>query len=554
MSAREFMETSERQSQQILEDHSFYGAILLTVLACLLFLPGLGARDFWAPGEPIYGEVIRVMFEKSNWLVPTLNGQIYADKPVLYFWFALLVSKLAGGVNEWTVRVPAAIGGLGLVLTTYQFGKTFYDRQTGFLAAIMLATSSRLFWESRFLRLDTLLAFFLLLGFFFSMKALLGKGGGAFFLLGYACFALATLTKGPIGIALPGLAILSFIAISSRWRELREMRLVSGAFLVIVLIAPWLLALHFRNEDQWLHDFIWIHNVQNYALEPIGHIRPFYYYFLNLPPDFLPWTVLLPGAVIFYYPWMDRLKNPVSLGLTCWFVAIFVFFSFSKSKIAYYLLPLLPAEALFAANYLNELISGKTLRGAHWRCTAPLLYILAAILFFSGFATPFITYKIERGLFPWAAPLAAILLVGSAVMLVSLKRKKLALFFWSFVALFVGVSLVMSVAVLPYFDQHKSPRAVGEFVRNHVPDSIPVYIFQSTMSDFNYYAGRASIPVISSEEEIAKLSASHAQAYLLINDKDLKEVKRLKDNREVVIERRVGDRKWYLLRLPQVAS
>ena len=80
------------------------------------------------------------------------------------------------------------------------------------------------------------------------------------------------------------------------------------------------------------------------------------------------------------------------------------------------------------------------------------------------------------------------------------------------------------------------PRAVGEFVRNHVPDSIPVYMFQSTMSDFNYYAGRATIPVISSEEEIAKLSTSHAQAYLLINDKDLKEVKRLKDNREVVIE------------------
>ena len=548
------MEFSGRQSHRTLADRYFSEAILLTLLASWLFLLGLGARDFWAPGEPIYGEVIRVMFEKSNWLVPTLNGQIYADKPVLYFWLALLVSKLAGGVNEWTVRIPAALGGIGLVLTTYEFGKTFYDRQTGFLAAIMLATSSRVFWESRFLRLDTVLAFFLLLGFFFFMKALLGKEGRAFFLLSYACFALATLTKGPIGIVLPGLAILSFIAISGRSRELGDMRLVSGAVLVIALIAPWLLALHLRNDDQWLHDFIWIHNVQNYALEPIGHIRPFYYYFFNLPPDFLPWTVLLPGAVIFYYPWMDRLKNPVSLSLACWFVAIFVFFSLSKSKIAYYLLPLLPAVALFAANYLKELISGEALRGAHWRCTAVLLYILAASLFLGGFATPFVTYKLERGLFPWTAPLTAILLVGSAIMLVSLKRKKLSLFFWSFVALFAGVFLVMSVGVLPYFDQHKSPRAVGEFVRNHVPDSIPVYIFQSTMSDFNYYAGRASIPVISSEEEIARLSASHAQAYLLINDKDLMEIKRLKNNREVVIERRVGDRKWYLLRLSTVAS
>ena len=548
------MEFSGRQSHRTLADRYFSEAILLTLLASWLFLLGLGARDFWAPGEPIYGEVIRVMFEKSNWLVPALNGQIYADKPVLYFWLAFLASKLAGGVNEWTVRIPAALGGIGLVLTTYEFGKTFYDRQTGFLAAIMLATSSRVFWESRFLRLDTVLAFFLLLGFFFFMKALLGKEGRAFFLLSYACFALATLTKGPIGIVLPGLAILSFIAISGRSRELGDMRLVSGAVLVIALIAPWLLALHLRNDDQWLHDFIWIHNVQNYALEPIGHIRPFYYYFFNLPPDFLPWTVLLPGAVIFYYPWMDRLKNPVSLSLACWFVAIFVFFSLSKSKIAYYLLPLLPAVALFAANYLKELISGEALRGAHWRCTAVLLYILAASLFLGGFATPFVTYKLERGLFPWTAPLTAILLVGSAIMLVSLKRKKLSLFFWSFVALFAGVFLVMSVGVLPYFDQHKSPRAVGEFVRNHVPDSIPVYIFQSTMSDFNYYAGRASIPVISSEEEIARLSASHAQAYLLINDKDLMEIKRLKNNREVVIERRVGDRKWYLLRLSTVAS
>ena len=88
-----------------------YSPLLLTAVAVLLFLSGLGTRDFWAPGEPIYGEVIRVMFEKNNWLVPMLNGQIYADKPVLYFWLALIVSRLVGGVSEWTVRMPAALGG-----------------------------------------------------------------------------------------------------------------------------------------------------------------------------------------------------------------------------------------------------------------------------------------------------------------------------------------------------------------------------------------------------------------------------------------------------------
>ena len=125
-------QTADRQSHHIIGGNSLSDGVLLTAFAGLLFLPALGARDFWAPGEPIYGEVIRVMFEKNNWLVPMLNGQIYADKPVLYFWLTLVVSNLAGGVSEWTTRLPAALGGLGLVLTTYQLGKTFYDRQTGF--------------------------------------------------------------------------------------------------------------------------------------------------------------------------------------------------------------------------------------------------------------------------------------------------------------------------------------------------------------------------------------------------------------------------------------
>src|SRR5712692_3201430 len=215
------------------------------------------------------------MYERNDWLVPMLNGQVFADKPVLYFWLALIVSKIAGGVSEWTVRFPAALGGLGLVLITYQFGKTFYDRQTGFLAGAVLATSSRVLWESRFLRLDTVLSFFLFLGFYFFLKAFTKRASGNNYLLAYFCFALATLTKGPIGLALPGLAVLSLVLIAGRWREIKEMRLVAGCLLVAGVILPWLLLLHLRGGDQWIKDFILIHNVQNYAGAPIGHIRPF---------------------------------------------------------------------------------------------------------------------------------------------------------------------------------------------------------------------------------------------------------------------------------------
>ena len=76
-----------------------YYPIYLLVLAAFVFLPGLGGRDLWAPVEQRYGEITRVMFLNNEWVVPKVNGAIYTDKPILYFWLALLFSKAAGAVN-----------------------------------------------------------------------------------------------------------------------------------------------------------------------------------------------------------------------------------------------------------------------------------------------------------------------------------------------------------------------------------------------------------------------------------------------------------------------
>ena len=235
----------------------------------------------------------------------------------------------------------------------------------------------------------------------------------------------------------------------------------------------------------------------------------------------MPWTALLPGALMFYYPWVERLKNPASLALTCWFAAIFVFFTVSKSKIAYYLLPVLPSVALLVSNYLKVLASRGKLNGAHWRCTAALLYFLAGILFLGGIALPVVVYKLERNLYASALVVTLVVVTGSAVMTFSLLRRLVNLFIWSFISLILAVSVISSVRIFPYLDKYKSPRAIGEFVRTHVPETIPVYIFQSTMSDFNYYSRRIDIPVIASEDEIVKINKSNRPAYLLISDKEL---------------------------------
>jgi hypothetical protein len=87
-------------------DTRYQYPLYLCLLAGLLFFPFLGTRDFWAPVEPRCGEIVRVMFLKGEWIVPKINGNLYTDKPILYFWLALIASKIAGGVSEWTVRLP----------------------------------------------------------------------------------------------------------------------------------------------------------------------------------------------------------------------------------------------------------------------------------------------------------------------------------------------------------------------------------------------------------------------------------------------------------------
>jgi 4-amino-4-deoxy-L-arabinose transferase-like glycosyltransferase len=526
----------------------YLAPLVLTAVAGLLFLPGLGSRDFWAPGEPIYAEVVRVMFEKGQWLVPKLNGELFPDKPILYYWLALFVSKLAGGVNEWTVRLPGALAGIGLVLATYAFGKTFFNRQIGLISGFVIATTSRVLWESRFLRLDTSLSFFLFLGFFCFLKAFLRQETRTYYLGAYFCFALATLTKGPIGLALPGLAISSLILATGRWRELPRMHLIAGLIIVLAVISPWLILLHLNGEDAWLRDFIWIHNVQNYALKPIGHVRPFYYYLVNLPPDFLPWTLFIPGALIFYYPWRERLQVEANLALLCWFASIFLFFSASKSKIAYYLLPLFPALALFIACYLSELSVKEKLSGLHWRLTALCLYLLASTLFVAGFALPVATYKLERTLLPWSAPLSVILVAGAIGLFVSLRQKQILRFSSVLLAIFVGVGMIAGVGVLPRLNPYKSPRPVGDYIRWRLPAASQVYVYQSTMADFNYYAQRERIPVVPSEKKLETLLATSAGSFLLINNKDLPEIEATAP-RQIVAEYRIGDRKWYIVRL-----
>jgi 4-amino-4-deoxy-L-arabinose transferase-like glycosyltransferase len=519
--------------------------VFLFLLSAVLYLVALGSRDFWAPVEPRYAEIARVMFLKNEWIVPTVNGSLYADKPILYFWLVLIFSKLAGAVNEWTVRLPAALGGLGVVLTTYKVGKDFYNPRIGMIAAMALATSARVIWESRWAHLDTLFTFFFTLSMLFAARALLRKGKPNEIIPAYAFMALATLTKGLIGIVLPALVLVSFVVVRREWRLLREARLLTGVIVFLVIAAPWFILVARATDGRWLNDFIYLHHIQRYVAG-VGHRQPIYYYFTTLPLDFLPWSIFIVPA-LFAYGMRKRLsQDAVSLFFTLWFLAVFLFFTLSDTKRELYLLPLFPPLALLVGRYIDDLIAEKLPQTRIYRA---LLIGCFALFGLVSFGLPVAAWFFRRDAVGAILPFAVTMGLGSLCITCCAWRRRPGMVFGATTLTMLLGALTASMSLLPYLDRFKSPRPFSLAVKRIIPPTASLYVYADTMNDFNFYMERDVIPVISKDTEVQKLVAPEQTVYLLIRERDLKRRAGLKGSEKILIPAATSGRSWHLIAL-----
>jgi 4-amino-4-deoxy-L-arabinose transferase-like glycosyltransferase len=522
------------------QNYSYY----LFALTLLVFFTGLGGRDFWAPVEPRYAEIVRIMFAKGQWIVPTINGDFYTDKPILYFWLALIASKIAGGVNEWTLRLPAALAGIGFVLATYFAGRDFFSPRVGLIAAAVLATSMRVVWEARWAHIDMVFGFFFVLTIYFGALPLLGKGGKRGILWAYVFMAFAVLAKGLIGIVLPALLLAAFAIVRRDWRVLVDARLPLGISIFLLVGAPWFYLVNSATDGKWLADFIYVHHIQRYT-DGVGHRQPFYYYLTTLPADFLPWTVFAIPAVFAYFPYRQLKQRPIPMFFFLWFLVVFLFFSISDTKRDLYLLPLLPALALLVGNYIDDLAQKQLPARPLYRWLSQLFFGAVAVV---GVAAPVVAWVERRETFWITLPTAMLLAVGG-FLTVFFIRKQRPLEAVTVVALLMASATVCaSISILPYVNQFKSREPFSLQVKKIVPATASLYVYADTMHNFNFYTEREVIHVLSSPGELVNVSQQPGSSYLLIKQRDLKSLSIFGPERVVATDS-VGSTTWNLIAL-----
>ena len=354
----------------------------IVALACA----NLGSRDLLHPDEGRYAEIAREMAVTGDFVTPRLNGLKYFEKPPLQYWITAAAFR-AFGVHEWTARLWPALAGLLAVATVGVAGCALAGPALGAFAAIALAGTLWHAGMAQILSLDSGLAFFLALGFA-ALVAAQGRDCStesrrAWMWLGWAALAGATLSKGPIGVALPAGAVVVYCALCRDYALLRRLHLLSGGMIFLALTAPWFVAVA-RANGEFLSFFFIHEHLERFLTEEHRRVGAWWYFVPLALAGSLPWL----AALVYGVPrtWRDRAAGPREFSwrrlALVWAAFVFLFFSASGSKLPSYILPMFAPLALVAADLLLTLppttLVRLTLPGA-------ILTFLLAVAVFAGY-------------------------------------------------------------------------------------------------------------------------------------------------------------------------
>ena len=335
---------------------------LLIILAAILFFFNLGSTSLWDPDEPRQAIMAREMMDRGDYIRPYLNGEPYLEKPPFYPWMIIVAAKATGTVNEFASRAPSALAALLLVVVTFLLGCRLGDDRAGFLSGLVLAANYQFLSNARESVMDMTFALFIGLSIYFAFVSL-EKDKRFAFVLSFIPGAFAILTKGPAGLVIPA-GVVFFLLIFKGQFKRYIVHLILGCILATAIAAIWFLL----AGEAYIREFILHQNFTRYT-NAFDHAEKPWYYFHKLFVNFIPWSFILPFALF------GAFKRRYILPLV-WFIVIFLFFEFSQSKRAIYLLPAYPALALITGLYLRD--SWESLVSKGW--TNVLLKVFAGVL------------------------------------------------------------------------------------------------------------------------------------------------------------------------------
>ncbi|OGT38720.1 MAG: hypothetical protein A3F11_03780 [Gammaproteobacteria bacterium RIFCSPHIGHO2_12_FULL_37_14] len=351
----------------------FFDICSLSAIGIAFYLLFLGSYPLFTPDEGRYAEIALNMAVSGDYITPRMNGTIFLDKPILHFWLQAFAIRLFGA-KEWAVRLFPALFGMIGILMTYICGRHLFDRRTGLLSAIVLATTPLYFGGAHYANLDLEVAVLISCSLLAFIVAVNKAYHPYFLIISYAAAGFALLAKGLIGIVFPFMIVGIWTIFLWRWEILKKTHLLPGVFLILLIAAPWYLLAQEANP-QFLHYFFIGQQIIRYLSGAVfNNQMPFWFFLPVILIGFLPWTFFLLHTLL------KLSHHSINLFLVLWITIIFVFFSIPHSKLVGYILPIFPPLALLVGNYFSK-TWGETKRLLFTTCASiSILFLLLLTL------------------------------------------------------------------------------------------------------------------------------------------------------------------------------
>ncbi|MBQ3971875.1 MAG: glycosyltransferase family 39 protein [Selenomonadaceae bacterium] len=327
---------------------------ILFIFCLLMFFMGNQLLDITDPVESNYVITAKEMLESGDYLSPRIYGNYWYDKPILFYWELLAAFRLMG-IHEFAARFcPAVMASIGVFLT-YFFGKKLYDGRIGFFAAVILATSMEYWYLAHAVITDMTLfvAASLALAFFYFGYS---RQNPQYYYGAYIAAAIAVLTKGPVGLCLPGLIIFLFLLWQRDLRHFLRLRLFSGMAVFLAVVSLWYYPMYQKHGWDFIDTFFGVHNALRVSVSEHPEVNVWYYYLAVFAVGFFPWGWMAVPAALRKY-WRERRIPALGMRerfLLVWAVTVPVVFQCFATKYITYTLPYMMPVALLFALYFRD--------------------------------------------------------------------------------------------------------------------------------------------------------------------------------------------------------
>lgn len=399
---------SSGQAQNNLEKDHFGSTTLATILLIALLLVLAAFRPLALPDEGRYAEIGRWMAQSGDWLAPRLNGLPFFHKPPLLYWLEGAVSQLMSPF-AWSLRlIPAFHAALILALMGPVL-KKLLGPTVAIRSVVIFGSSAAFLLGGQYINHDMMVASWISVaitafGYFVIQVARLLESGLQIQAerfkslrqtawIGFAACGLGVLSKGLIGVVLPGLVLLIWLCWSGKWQTLKVVPWISGTTVFLVIALPWFVLA--EHAYPGMLDYMFgVHQFERFTGKQFNNAQPFWFYGAAISLLLGPWMIWfwayqvrkildfftknvssgVLGALrlvgLQFNPSKQRLRSDDQLFvglLLIWVWVIVVFFSIPNSKIIGYVLPVTPPMAVLCALGWERLIGAVRYEKFIWR-------------------------------------------------------------------------------------------------------------------------------------------------------------------------------------------